>query len=69
MKARVDRALCVGLGNCVAYAPTVFRLDSENKAVVLDAGSVDEAKLQTAAESCPVQAIILEDDAGNQVYP
>jgi ferredoxin len=69
LKAKIDRGLCVGVGNCVAYAPTVFQLDSENKAVVLDPDSVDEARLQEAAESCPVQAIILEDDAGNQVYP
>ena len=34
MKVRVDRDSCIGVGNCVAYAPTVFKLDEENKAVV-----------------------------------
>jgi len=69
MKVRVDRDLCVGLGNCVAFAPTVFVLDKEKKAVVLDIASVDEKTLLEAAESCPEQAIIVEDDEGNQLYP
>jgi ferredoxin len=69
MKVKVDRELCVGIGNCVAVASTVFKLDSENKAVVIDPSSVNEEKLMSAAESCPVSAIILEDDQGNQIYP
>jgi ferredoxin len=69
LKVRVDRELCIGVSNCVAIAPTVFELDDENKAVVLDPGSVDEKTLMEAAESCPEDAIILEDDDGNQIYP
>ena len=69
MKVRVDRALCIGVGNCVALAPTVFALDQENKAVVVDPSSVDDDTLLEAAESCPENAIIVEDDKGNQLYP
>ena len=69
MKVRVDRDLCIGVGNCVAYASTVFTLDEENKAVVLDPSSVDDETLLEAAESCPENAIIVEDDEGNQLYP
>ena len=69
MKVRVDRELCIGVGNCVAIAPTVFELDDENKAVVADPGSVDKQTLMEAAESCPQDAIIIEDDEGNQLYP
>ena len=69
MRVRVDRDLCIGVGNCVAIAPTVFKLDEENKAVVLEPASVDDDALLEAAESCPVQAIILEDDEGRQLYP
>lgn len=69
MKVRVDRELCIGLSNCVAIAPTVFKLDDENKAVVLDPASVDEQTILEAAESCPQNAIIVEDDEGNQLYP
>ena len=69
MKVRVDRDLCIGVGNCVAFVPTVFKLDEENKAVVLEPSSVDEDTLLEAAESCPENAIIVEDDEGNQLYP
>jgi ferredoxin len=69
MKVRVDRNLCIGVGNCVAYTPTVFALDEENKAVVLNPSSVDDKTLLGAAESCPENAIIVEDDEGNQLYP
>jgi ferredoxin len=69
MKVKVDRELCSGVSNCVAVAPTVFELDDQNKAVVLDPDSVDEETLIEAAESCPENAIIVEDDEGNQLYP
>jgi ferredoxin len=69
MKVKVDRELCIGVGNCMAIAPTVFKLDDQNKAVVLDPGSVNEETLMEAARSCPENAIILEDDQGNQLYP
>ena len=69
MRVMVDRELCIGIGNCVAIAPTVFELDEANKAVVLNPDSVDEAVLMEAAESCPENAIIIEDDTGNQLYP
>jgi ferredoxin len=69
LKVKVDRNLCTGVGNCAAFAPTVFKLDEEGKAVVLDPSSVDEDTLMTAAESCPEFAVIIEDNEGHQVYP
>ena len=69
MKVRIDRDLCIGVGNCVAFAPTAFALDEENKAIVLDPSSVNDDTLLEAAESCPENAIIVEDDEGHQLYP
>ena len=69
MKIRVDRELCIGVSNCVALAPAVFQLDDENKAVVLDPSSADDQTIMEAAESCPQNAIILDDDEGHQLYP
>ena len=57
------------MGNCVVIAPTVFKLDEENKAVALDPSSVDDETLMRAAESCTENAIILENDEGEQIYP
>jgi len=53
----------------VALAPTVFTLGEDNKAVVLDPSSVDDDTMLEAAESCPENAIIVEDDEGHQLYP
>jgi len=69
LKIRIDRDLCQGLGNCVAVAPKTFRLDAENKVFVADPVGADEKKLMQAAESCPYDAIIIEDDTGKQLYP
>lgn len=69
MRIRIDREKCVSAGNCVVTAPTVFRLDDEEKAALLDATSVDEDTLWLAAELCPTEAIIIESDDGEQLYP
>lgn len=49
MKVRIDRELCIGISNCVAVAPSVFQLDKENIAVVIDPSTIDEKKLYEAA--------------------
>jgi len=65
----VDRHLCFGFGDCVDTLPDVFELDDEDKARVIDpdAASVDE--IAEAAQNCPVDAIIVTDEQGNQLYP
>ncbi len=84
-KVKVDRDTCIGAAPCVAAASTVFELDDEQKAVLkrkggektsdmtdvadLEDGSIDDATLMAAAESCPVRAISLYDADGNQVFP
>jgi Ferredoxin len=69
MKVIVDRDLCQGIGNCVAMAPGVFILDKENKAVATHIEDISQEKIREAAESCPLDAIILQDDEGEQIYP
>ena len=66
----VDRNLCIGAATCVAVAPKMFALDNEAKAIILDtAGEESYQATMDAAKSCPVAAIIIEDEAGNKVYP
>ncbi|MHB0856838.1 MAG: ferredoxin [Anaerolineae bacterium] len=69
MRPKVDRDLCIGAANCVATAPTVFELDNEGISTVIDPTGADEKTLRDAVDGCPVAAILLEDDQGNQVYP
>jgi len=65
----VDRALCFGFGDCVDTLPDVFALDDEQKAYVIDpdAESVDD--IAEAAQNCPVDAIVVTDEHGEQLYP
>lgn len=65
----VDRDACIGAASCVGIAPSVFRLDGRSRVVLLDPTSVDAATLWRAAQSCPTDAIILEDAHGEQLYP
>lgn len=71
MRVRVDRDLCIGAGNCVANGPTVFKLDEEDIAIVVDpeGSTVPDHVLWASAKDCPTAAIILEDDQGNTLYP
>jgi len=69
MRVRVDRDVCIGTANCVAIAPEVFELDNQGLSRVVNQDAGTEEQLRDAAEECPVQAIILEDDDGTQVYP
>lgn len=69
MRIWIDREKCVSAGNCVVTAPTVFMLDDEQKAKLLDIDSVDEDLLWLAAEMCPTEAIVLESAEGEQLYP
>lgn len=57
MKIKVDRELCTGCGTCVALCPASYKLDEENKSVVL--GESDCAK--KAADACPEGAITVEE--------
>jgi ferredoxin len=69
MRIRIDREKCVSSGNCVVAAPTVFLLDGERKARLIDPETVDEDTLYLAAEMCPTEAIVIETDEGEQLYP
>ena len=65
----VDRTLCFGFGDCVDSAPAVFALDAENTAYVIDPDAADVDLILEAAQNCPVDAIIVTDEAGEQIYP
>lgn len=68
-KIVVDRNLCIGAASCIAVAPGVFELDSENKAVVYNDKGADNETILLAAKSCPTQAILVFDEEGNQIFP
>ncbi|MDX6699724.1 MAG: ferredoxin [Solirubrobacteraceae bacterium] len=65
----VDRALCYGFGDCVDTVPAVFALDEEDVAIVLDRDGAPVDDIVEAAQNCPVDAIVVTDEAGDQIYP
>lgn len=65
----VDREKCQGIGACVGAAPDVFEVDSEGKAIVINAEGADNDTIVLAAEACPLEAITVFDDKGEQLYP
>lgn len=64
----VDRALCIGSGDCVDTAPDVFQLDEEDKAVVIDPDGAPIDDVIAAAQNCPVSAIFVIGEDGD-LYP
>jgi ferredoxin len=69
VRIAVDRALCFGFGDCVDTAPTVFALDGEQIAIVIDAAGAPLELVVEAAQNCPVDAIVIADEHGQQLYP
>jgi len=62
MKASVDEDLCTGCGLCEDTCPEVFEMDDEMAKVIVDEVPTEaEDTCREAAESCPVEAIIIEE--------
>ncbi len=62
MKVRVDEDLCVGDGTCAEICPQVFKMVGDLATVKTE--RVDDAVehlVREAAESCPVEAIMLDE--------
>jgi len=61
---KADLTLCQGYSNCVVEAPDIFDIGDQGTVVVLrqqiDEGERERA--EAAARSCPVSALIVEDD-------
>jgi len=62
LDVRVDRTRCIGAGNCIHIAPTVFDWlkGDHGKAETLDTASVEEELVREAALACPTRAISVE---------
>lgn len=63
MKATVNEELCIGCESCVDICPDVFEMQDELAVCRYDEDipSEFEDACREAAESCPVEAIDIED--------
>ena len=50
-------------------APAVFALDDEDVSVVIDPDGAPLDDVVEAAQNCPVDAIVILDEDGDQIYP
>jgi len=67
---RIDRTLCIGSGNCTNLAPEIFVIREDN---IVDfqneTPDIEGGRLEEAAAICPVDALIVEDENGEQIIP
>lgn len=68
-KIIIDRELCIGAASCIAVSPETFKLNGENKAIVIDPNAASDEIIILAAKSCPTKAISLYDKEGKKIYP
>ncbi len=68
-KPAVLRDKCIGAASCVAVASKTFKLDDQNKAVVLTGDLDDDQAILLAAQSCPTAAIEVYDQDGKKIWP
>jgi ferredoxin len=65
----VNRDLRASNAKCVSLAPEVFELDDQEICIVVDPEGAKDKRILLAASGCPVDAITLIDDAGEQAWP
>jgi ferredoxin len=69
LRIQIDRALCVGFGDCIEEAADAFRLDGEDVVVFLAPERVDRERLLRACDACPVDALTVWDAEGTRLVP
>lgn len=63
MRVSIDRAGCIACGLCEQTCPEVFELAEDGLAAVREQpDEAMEALAKTAADSCPVSVIHVEED-------
>lgn len=66
---RVDRSICVGFAHCVDEAAEAFLLGDDNLVAFGQPERVDRGALIAACEACPVGALSVVSESGEQLVP
>lgn len=69
LRIQIDRAICVGFGDCVTEAPGAFALDDDGLAVFVDPAGTGRDRLLAACDVCPVDAILVWNADGQLLVP
>jgi ferredoxin len=65
----IARRKCQAFGNCLAKAPSVFRLDKDRKVEVIDPAGASDEVIVAAAKSCPYRVITVAGPDGTPIFP
>jgi ferredoxin len=70
LKTTVNKQKCISSGDCVETAPSVFRLDENEKSEVYNQTGAPDAVILAAARGCPAKAItVVDEESGEQLFP
>ena len=69
MRIRIDRALCVGFGDCVTESAEAFKMADDGIVIFVAPEGVARERLLAACDVCPVDAITVWDASGQQIVP
>ncbi|MDY0301230.1 MAG: ferredoxin [Trichlorobacter sp.] len=59
-KPVVDQEVCISCGMCISICPGVFKFNDAGKSECYDPAGASESEIESAINSCPVQAISWE---------
>jgi ferredoxin len=69
LTVHIDRDTCIGSGNCVNVASDLFEIDDEGVAAFCEKPGADREKTLEACRICPVEALVVRDEDGQQIVP
>ncbi|MEZ4520972.1 MAG: ferredoxin [Thermomicrobiales bacterium] len=69
LRITVDHDQCIGIGSCEVIAAGLFRLNGERVAELIGDAEVSREEVLEAAMECPVEAISVETEEGEIVWP
>lgn len=64
VRITLHRDRCIGAGQCVMTAPTVFTQDDEALVAFVEGGEhgAGDPRVHEVPQACPVQAVVVHDD-------
>ena len=70
LTVKIDREACIASANCMVIASEVFEFDDTDVcAFTGPETAITPEKLLEACRICPVEALILIDEGGKQLFP
>jgi ferredoxin len=70
LTVRINRNTCIATANCMKVAEDVFEFDEERICAFRSlAVTIDRERLIEACRVCPVDALIVIDEGGQQIVP